>query len=86
MLTIKLQEIRFDKRAQIREVKEQLEYRFGSPVLNQSLALKDTEGNLVNQMANDNETLEFYGAQNNFTIHVTDSDPSAVLQGLDDLS
>lgn len=50
------------------------------------MALKDAEGNLVNQMANDNETLEFYGAQNNFIIHVTDNDPSAVLQGLDDLS
>jgi len=34
VLSIKLQEIRFDKRMPIREVKEQLEYRFGSPVDN----------------------------------------------------
>ena len=34
VLSLKMQEIRFDKRLPVREVKEQLAYRFGSPVEN----------------------------------------------------
>ena len=81
-----MQEIRFDKRLPVREVKEQLAYRFGSPVENQKLELKDQQGVQVCEMANDHEDLQFYGAQSGFTIHVVDTNPSAVLAGLEDLS
>ena len=37
-------------------------------------------------MANLNASLEFYGAQTGFAIHVIDSDPSAILTSYDDLS
>jgi len=37
-------------------------------------------------MTNNNEDLEFYGAQNGFSIHVIDSNPAAILSELDDVS
>ena len=37
-------------------------------------------------MANDNESLQHYGAQKDFTIHVIDTDPTSILSELDDLS
>ena len=37
-------------------------------------------------MANGEETLQHYGAQNDFTIHVIDTDPTSILKDFDDLS
>ena len=46
----------------IRQVKEQLEFKFGSPADNVTLQLKDSAGNFVVEMSNNHESLEFYGS------------------------
>lgn len=86
VLSLKLQEIRFDKRSTIAQVKEQLEYRFGSPAANQNLTLKDEQGNDLVTMDDNTKTLQEYEAQTGFAIHVVDSNPSEMMQNLDDLS
>jgi len=37
-------------------------------------------------MGNDSETLQFYGAQDHFTIHVIDNDPESVLKDIDNVN
>lgn len=84
VLELKLQEIRFDKRHTIAQIKAALEYRFGSPVANQSLTLKDDQNNIVAEMSNDASTLDSYGAVTGYLIHVTDSDPCDLFTHLND--
>lgn len=57
ILSMKMPELRFDYRTKIIDVKAQFEYRFGSPVKNQRLHLKDAGGTFMLEMANDDETL-----------------------------
>lgn len=78
-------ELRFDYRTTISDVKDQFEYRFGSPAKNQKLQLKDAGGCFMLEMANDDETLQHYGAVTGCSIHVIDSDPSEIIKGFDDL-
>ena len=63
-----------------------MERRFGSAPEHQVLQLKDTAGDLVATMADDEAALQSYGAQNDFTIHVVDSDPNSILSEFNDLS
>ena len=57
VLSIYLQEIRFDRRMPVREVKEQLEFKVGTPPDNQKLNLMDASGVLVCEMSNGHEDL-----------------------------
>ena len=86
ILTMKMPELRFDYRTKIKDVKTQFEYRFGSPAKNQRLHLKDAGGTFMLEMANDDETLQHYGAVTGCTIDVIDSDPSELIKGFDDLA
>ena len=76
-MSMRLAEIKFDKRWTIAEVKSQLERRFGSAVADQELHLKNASNDLVCVMTDDNMTLDQYGAQDNYCIHVNDTNPNA---------
>ena len=86
VLSLKLQEIRYDRRHTVKHVKQDLEYRFGSPEANQVLSLKDEQGNEVAKMSEDHLSLEDYGAKTGFCIHVVDTNPSEMISNLDDLT
>ena len=85
ILSIKMPELRFDYRTKIKDVKQQFEKRFGSPAKNQRLHLRDGGGTFMLQMANDDETLQHYGAVTGCTIDVIDTDPSDLIKGFDDM-
>ena len=85
-LKMRLAEIRFDLRSSVRQVKEVLERRFGSSAETMSLELRDSAGNFLAAMANDQETLAHYGPQEGYTIHVVDSAPSSLLSQFEDVS
>jgi tubulin-folding cofactor B len=40
----------------------------------------------VAEMANDEETLKYYGAVTGFNIHVVDNEPSELIQSFDDMT
>ncbi len=44
-----------------------------------NLELRDTAGNFLVSMSNDQETLAHYGPQEHYTLHVVDSAPSTFL-------
>ena len=85
VLSMKMQELRFDQAASISSVKDQLERRFGSAAQNLSLQLLDANGALLSEMSNDQETLKHYGAVTGCTIHVVDNDPSQLTRDLEDV-
>ena len=86
ILSIKMQELRFDKETKISSVKAQLEKRFGSPAENITLKLQDVAGAFVVEMSNGDETLQHYGAVTGFNIHVVDNQPSELIQSFDDMT
>ena len=83
---MRMQELRFDNRTQISQVKAQLERRFGSAAGNLTLKLQDKAGAFVAEMANDEETLQYYGAVTGYNIHVVDNEPSQLIQSFDDMT
>ena len=83
---MRLAEIRFDLRSTVRQIKEQLERRFGSSADTMNLELRDTAGNFLVSMSNDQETLAHYGPQEHYTLHVVDSAPSTFLSQFEDVS
>lgn len=85
-LKMRLAEIRFDLRATVRQTKEALERRFGSSADTMSLELRDTAGNFIAAMSNDQETLAHYGPQEGYTLHVVDSNPYSLLAQFEDVS
>lgn len=72
-MKLRLAEIKFDKRWNIAQVKEQLSRKFGSDPSTQSLQLHTPSGELICDMADDNKSLELYGAINGQCIHCIDS-------------
>ena len=60
--------------------------RFGSSADNMVIELRDTSECLVCNMDKDDETLATYGPQENFTLHVIDTQPSAMMQDLEDVT
>ena len=54
---LNLQEIRFDRRVPLSEVKAQLEYRTGTTAQTMNLHLKDNCGAFLVEMANTSESL-----------------------------
>jgi tubulin-folding cofactor B len=85
-LKMRLAEIRFDLRSTVRQTKEALERRFGSSADTMNLELRDTAGNFLAAMSNDQETLAHYGPQEGYTLHVVDSAPSTLLAQFEDVS
>ena len=82
MTGLNLQELRFDRRLPLIDIKKQLEQKCGSKSQFMTLHLRDQNGVFMQEMSNLEESLQFYGAQDYFEIHVIDSDPDTVLKDL----
>ena len=85
-MDMRLQEIRFDTGKTIRQVKEQLERKFGTAADGMKLELRDTKDQPVVEMADDLQTLAHYQPQNNYTIHVIDESGSTAMGEFEDVS
>ena len=83
---LRLAEIKFDKRWNISVVKEQMEKRFGTAIVDQTLELKNASGDIVCIMSDENVSLDSYGALNGYVIHCIDSNPNAQHGEFDDVS
>ena len=59
-MEMRLQEIRFDTGKTIRQVKEQLERKFGTSADGMKLELRDTGDQPVAEMSDDTQTLAAY--------------------------
>ena len=70
----------------IAQVKANLERKFGTDQAAMSLELRNTFDQFVQAMTDDSKTLYHYGAQDNYTIHVTDISGKAVYNEFDDVS
>ena len=60
-LQMRLAELKFDKRWNVLQCKEQLMKRFGSAICDQTLELHNSAGNKICDLADDTKTLESYG-------------------------
>ena len=85
-MDMRLQEIRFDTGKTIREIKEQLERKFGTAADGMKLELRDTKDQNVAEMTDDLQTLAHYNPQNNYTIHVIDESGSTAMNQFEDVS
>ncbi|EAR84463.1 tubulin folding cofactor B (macronuclear) [Tetrahymena thermophila SB210] len=86
-LTInRIPEIRFDLSITIKQLKEQIEKRYGSSSDQMELILQDTNGNNVSNLSDDTKQLGFYYPQDNYIIHVIDNNPNSILKDIDDVS
>ena len=85
-MDMRLQEIRFDTGKTIRQIKEQLERKFGTSADGMKLELRDGSDKPIIEMADDTQTLAFYQAQNHYTIHVIDESGSTAVGEFDDVS
>ena len=85
-MDMRLQEIRFDTSKTIRQVKEQLERKFGTDAGGMKLELRDTKEQPVAEMSDDLQTLAHYQPQNHYTIHVVDESGSTAMNEWEDVS
>ena len=83
---MRLQEIRFDTGKTIRQIKEQLERKFGTSADGMKLQLLDATDQPVCAMDDDTQQLQNYQPQNNYTIHVVDESGTTVQNQFDDVS
>ena len=83
IITQKYPELPMDLKWTIKFLKSKFHYNFGSPPEDQKLQLKDSQGTLLTEMVDDDATLQSYGAEKDFTIHVIDTNPQSVLHDLD---
>ena len=87
-LQARFMEIRFDRYMTITRVKEKLMTHVGSNVSTMRLSLKDWDGSLVADMADDSKMLGYYSPEDGWTIHITDVDVNSASAGgwLEDVS
>lgn len=87
-LKARFMEIRFDLYMTIDKVKNKLQSHCGSNASAMQLQLKDYNGNLIANMADDSRMLGYYSPQDGFVLHIIDLDPhSASANGwLEDVS
>ena len=69
-MNMRLQDIPFDTRKTIRQIKEQLEGEFGTSVRGLNLKLRDNLDQSICVMDDDNQQLRSYRPQNDYTIHI----------------
>ena len=82
----RLNEVRFDLRSTIGEVKNQLERKFGTSSECMKLELRDSSDKAVCEMPDNAQTLGDFAPQENYTIHVVDDSGTAIKNEFEDVS
>jgi tubulin-specific chaperone B len=82
----RLNEIRFDLRSTISEVKQQLERKFGTSSECMKLELRDSSDVPIGMMPDNDSTLGSFAPQENYTIHVIDDSGTAIRNEFEDVS
>ena len=85
-LSMRMPELKFDRGQSILSVKASLEKRVGTSSESMQLVLKDTQGNVIATMDNNDMTLGDYGAHDGYIIHVVDTNPMSIAKQFEDLS
>lgn len=86
ILSMHIPEVRFSRFDSVWDVKMQLEKRFGTSAGAMTLVLKDLNNQPLATMTDEYKPLNFYGIEDDHTIHCIDEDPNSILRGLEDLS
>ena len=84
ILSIRIPEVRFSVNEKIEDVKVQLERRFGTSAGCMTLVLKTQNEENISIMNTEDQTLKFYGAEDEFVIHCIDEDPNSILKSFED--
>jgi tubulin-folding cofactor B len=82
----KILEAKYDLNQTIRSVKENIEKRYGTDIHFMKLVLRDSKGNTIAPLNDDNRTLGSYACKDEYNILVIDSNPNSIHKEIEDLA
>ncbi|KAG9390069.1 Ubiquitin-like domain [Carpediemonas membranifera] len=78
-------QLRIQSNWTIGKIKQRIHFATGTEVASMELMLKNNAKKCECKLDQDNRTIDEYGAEDGWILHVTDTDPASVTVGLDDL-
>ena len=84
--TLKIPELKVDPSMTILALKESIERRYGSEPNYVRLVLKAKNGDVITNMDEEMRTLNFYGVENDMTVHILDLNPNSIHKEIENVN